>query len=312
MVAGKESKRDPFQDLFSPLHPTEAELAAIRKAERAGDLQEFVKKVGELDRKYKVRSLDALKNVERGIMKADTFRRATWEGRMPAERPIAGQIGSILGGLLGGNELACDCVVPFRFRRLDVYTNMSGPETAGVRSGILGANREYTNEYTVWNPGDTDGKARVHLPGQIHISFSAQLPRGGRWCLLLPSGDLWVRGHSRVVGHGNSTTSYDAKVWVDYYQVLVVGNTLLEMSGGPIHYDGTRSEDRTRNFDSDRYLQPRYTFFNAQPGDQLELTLRLEIDTAANEDGLATGVVDYFGFPANTDMDYDTFVIKAA
>ncbi len=41
------------------------------------------------------------------------------------------------------------------------------------------------------------------------------------------------------------------------------------------------------------------------------LTLRLEVDTAANEDGLATGVIDQFGFPAVMTDDYDTFVVKA-
>ncbi len=305
----KSVKQDPLAKLFTGLRPTEDELAKIKAAER--DPQQYVRLLGDLDRKYKVRSLETLK-VDRKLINPQAFRSAT-EGLTTAYQRVAIPSGfSVIGQLFTDNQLACDCVVPFRFRRLDVYSSMSGPEQNQVARGMLGAMRWNANEYTVWNPGDTTGKTRVPLYGQMHISFSADVPQAGRWCLIHPSGSLFIRGHSRVVGHGNMTTSYDAKVWVDYYQVLEVGGTLVEISGGGIHYDGTRSEDRTTYFNADRYLPPRYIFFNApHAGDTLLLTLRIEVDTEANEDGIATGVIDQFGFLANSTGDYDTFVIKA-
>ena len=189
---------------------------------------------------------------------------------------------------------------------------MSGPDLFDVRNGLLGAIRLADDEYTISNPGNTTGKTRVHLNGQMHLSFSAVLPKTGRYCLLMPAGNLWMHGHSRVVGHGNSTTSYDAKVWVNHYMVLQVGGRLLEIAGGQIHYDGTRSKDRTRNFNNDLVLDPRYLFFQANGGDELTLDFRLEADTAANEDGIAIVVVDAFGFPANTKRDYDTFAVRTS
>jgi hypothetical protein len=308
-TSARPGKPDPFGRLFAPLRPTNEEMAALKEAEKRNPA-EFVRRLAELDRKYKVRSIETLQ-IDKKIINHEATSRAPQQATPYAQYPPP-SIAEMLNKLSLSKELACDCVVPFMFRRLDVYTNMSGPETDQVRQGILGAYRRYTNEYSVWNPGDTTGKTRVHIAGQMHISFSARLPQAGRWCLLYPSGQLWIRGHSRVVGHGNSTTSYDAKVWVDYYQVLQSGSQLLELSGGEIHYDGTRSEDRTRYFNEDRQLLPRYLFFNAQANDELLLTLRLEVDTAANEDGLATGVIDIFGFPANTPRDYDTFVVKAS
>lgn len=304
----KSNKRDPLAGLFAGLRPTEDELAKIKAAEH--DPQKFVQLLGELDRKYKVRSLETL-GVDKKLINPQASRPVI--GEITAAYPFAVPSGfGMLGQLAASKQLACDCVVPFQFRRLDVYNSISGPEQNQVARGMLGAMRWGANEYTVWNPGDTTGKGRVHIYGQMHISFSANIPQAGRWCLIHPSGTLRIRGHSRVVGHGNMTTSYDAKVWVDYYQVLEVGGTLVEISGGRIHYDGTRSEDRTKYFTSDRYLPPRYLFFNVPgPGNTLLLTLRLEVDTAANEDGLATGVIDQFGFLANSTEDYDTFVIKA-
>lgn len=303
------ARQDPHAKLFARLHPTSEELAKVKAAEKSGDAKRLIDELGALDRKYKARSIDSL-GVDKKIISTEASRESA-AGTLTLEALPASSLG-LLAGLKLSNDLSCDCVVPFQFQRLDVYTNMSGPEQGGVARGVLGANRYTANEYTVWNPGDTDGKTRVHIVGQMHISFGAQLPQSGRWCLIHPSGSLLIRGHSRVVGHGNMTTSYDAKVWVDYYQVLEVGGTLVELSGGGIHYDGTRSEDRTKYFNSDRYLPPRYVFFNApHANDYINLTLRIEVDTAANEDGLATGVVDLFGFFANGTHDFDTFVVKA-
>jgi hypothetical protein len=84
------------------------------------------------------------------------------------------------------------------------------------------------------------------------------------------------------------------------------------MAGGQIHYDGTRSEDRTTNFNNDLVLDPRYLFFHANAGEGITLDFRLEADTAANEDGIAIVVVDAFGFPANTKRDYDTFAVRSS
>src|SRR5262245_58737452 len=310
MSKERSLKRDPLARLFAALRPNKDELAELKAAERSKDLEQFVRRLGELDRKYKMRSLETLV-VDEKLINTEAFRPASEEIK-PAY-PVQSHFEAIVGQLAASKQLACDCIVRFWFRRLNVYNNMSGPERNEVARGLLGARRDYANEYSVWNPGDTDGKTRVHINGQMHITFDSGIPEAGRWCLILPSGNLYVRGHSRVVGHGNMTTSYDAKVWVDYYQVISVGDTLVEISGGDIHYDGTRSEDRTMNFNADRNLPPRYLFFNApRAGDTLSLSLRIEVDTAANEDGLATGVIDMFGFPANTTRDYDSFVIKVA
>lgn len=310
MATSKGSKQDPYAELFARLRPTEEELSRLRSIERAGDWEAFAEQVSKLDRKYKSRSIGML-SVDEKLINPEAARPLV-EEVLPA-REFAGQLhAGLLADLFGSKQLACECLVPFQFRGLDVYNSMSGPEQNGVARGMIGAIRYGANEYSVWNPGDTSGTTRVHMWGQMHITFSAEIPQAGRWCLIHPSGTLRIRGHSRVVGHGNFTTSYDAKVWVDYFQVLYVGASLVELSGGEIHYDGTRSEDRTRHFNSDRYLPPRYLFFNAaHAGDRLVLSLRMEVDTAANEDGLALGVIDQFGFLANLTTDYDTFVIKA-
>lgn len=305
----KAARGDPLANLFAKLRPSPEKLAAVKAAERSGDTARFTELLAELDRASKVRSVRSLA-LDRKLVN-DKASRVLAEAERAVRVAPPTSAASILAQLAGKGELACDCVVPFQFQRLDVYGAMSGPEQDEVARGMLGAMRWYANEYTVWNPGDTDGKTRVPMYGQMHISFGATIPRGGRWCLVHPSGTLLLRGHSRVVGHGNMTTSYDAKVWVDYFQVLQVGGNLLEISGGQIHYDGTRSEDRTKYFTADRFLPPRSLFFNAQAGTTLLLTLRVEIDTEANEDGIATGVVDQFGFLANSTGDYDTFVVKA-
>ena len=108
-----------------------------------------------------MRSLETL-GVDEGLINTKAFRPASDEIK-PAYI-VQPQFAAIVGQLAASKQLACDCIVPFRFRRLDVYNNMSGPERNEVAHGILGANRDYANEYTVWNPGDTDKWFTVHLP----------------------------------------------------------------------------------------------------------------------------------------------------
>ncbi len=304
-MSAKQSPRpDPLAKLLTGLRPTPAELAKLAAAESSP--KQFVDLLGQLDRKYKVRSLESL-----GVDKKLIYAQALLPASAAQEFPTQSGLGPI-GQLLEANQACEGTTVPFKFRALEVYQNMLGPAQTGVARGMLGAMRWAANEYTVWNPGETSGKTRVHLYGQARIVFGAEIPRAGKWCLAAPSGALLIRGHSRVVGHGNSTTSYDAKVWVSYYQMLALGDTILEVSQTDVAYDGTRSEDRTRYFTADGFLPPRGIFFDApRAGDSLLLFLCLNVDTAANEDGLAVGVIDQFGFLANSTDDYDTLVTKA-
>ena len=94
------------------------------------------------------------------------------------------------------NKLACDCVVPFAWVGLTAHSAMSGLDQNDVTRGMLGARRDFSDEYTVSNPGDTAGKGRVPLYGQLNITFEATLPQAGRWCLLMPAGELWIRGNT--------------------------------------------------------------------------------------------------------------------
>jgi len=304
MDVTKSPHQDPLAKLFTGLRPTAAELAKLKAAE--ADPKQFSRLLAELDRKYKVRSIDTL-GLDKKLINTQAF--------LPAGAAEGFEVQAGLGvvaQLLQAEQACPSSTVPFAFRGLEVYNNMAGPEQTDVARGMLGAMRWGANEYTVWNPGDTRGTTRVHLYGEMQISFGAVIPQAGRWCLVHPSGSLLIRGHSRVVGHGNSTTSYDAKVWIDYYQVLTIGGTVIEISGGEVFYDGTRSEDRTRSFNADSFLPPRGVTFDApRAGDTLLLALRIDVDTAANEDGLATGVIDQFGFLANSTDDYDTLVVKA-
>lgn len=310
-------REDPAAEILEPLlnqsRETKDDLTALRKIEKSGNSEAFREAIANLDRKTKHRGLERTKGLDQKLINQKAFMRAAASGATQDAMRTVPRLASssLLAELFQTQAVRCDCVVPFTWMGLNAYGNMTGPDRNDVFQGILGANREYTGEYTVTNPGDTEGKGRVPLNGQLHMSFEATIPQGGRWCLLMPAGNLWVRGHSKVVGQGNSTTSYDAKVWIDYYQLLIVRSTLVEIGGGEIHYDGTRSESRTKYFEADVVLGGRYLFFNASSGDQVVLSLRIEVDTAANEDGTAVGTIDYFGFPANTRTDYDTFLIRA-
>ncbi|MEW5873069.1 MAG: hypothetical protein AB1894_27670 [Chloroflexota bacterium] len=308
METGKSNRQETLAKLFAKLRPTEEELAKLKAVEE--DPIAFAHMVGEIDRKYKVRSLETLRS-DKKLFNAQASYPVNINETRANPLPIQSGFG-IIGQLAASNQLACDCLVPFKFTGLIAYNAMSGPNQFEVARGMLGALRLGADEYQVFNPGDTTGKTRVHFFGQLCITFAAQIPQAGRWCLIHPSGILRIRGHSRVVGHGNMTTSYDAKVWFDYYQFLYIGFTAIEESGGDIHYNGTRSGDHKEYFCADRFLPPRYIFFDVpDAGELLELMMLIEVDAAANKDGLALGVIDQFGFLANYTDEYDTFVVKA-
>lgn len=313
MTNQRDSQRELVDRLLGGLRTSQADIDRLKALESSGKADQLVRAQVALDKKQALRGLGKLDGLDRAKVNPAAFRLIDDAERAAASAIQKARIGpSLIAGLLADGEIACECLVPFKFNGLHVYGSMSGPSLTDVRNGILGAIRLADDEYTVSNPGNTTGTTRVPLAGQMHLEFSATLPTGGRYCLLMPTGQLWVRGHTRVVGHGNYSTCYDAKVWVHQFLVLVVGNTLLEMSGGEIHYDGTRSEDRTKFLYRDVMMDPRYVFFSANAGDLLTLTLRLEVDTEANEDGIAIGVVDMFGFPANMKDDYDTFAIRTS
>lgn len=311
MTKKRDTQREFIDGLLGSLRTPQGEIDRLRALEKSGKAGEFDRARIALDKAQELRGMKGPEGVDPAKINPGAFRLATAEDQAARERIRSAGIGaSLIAELLASEKIKCDCLTPFRFNGLWAYGAMGGPSLSDVRNGVLGAIRLTDTEYTVANPGNTQGKTRVPLNGRLHLDFAATVPAGGQHCLLLPSGLLWVHGRTRVVGHGNSTTSYDAKVWVRYFLVLAVGNTLLEMSGGQIHHDGTRSEDRTKFFNHDVMLGPRYAFFNANAGDLLTLSLRLEVDTESNEDGIAFGIVDAFGFPANRKDDYDTFLIK--
>jgi len=93
---------------------------------------------------------------------------------------------------------------------------------------------------------------------------------------------------------------------------VCVAGVLKEMAIAQMHYDGTRSEDRTKEFRHDIAVDPQYSLVYGNAGDELLVRFRLQVDTEANEDGIAIAVIDFFGFPANTKGDYDTVITKAS
>lgn len=298
---------DRLANLFAPLHSTTAEHSALRAAE--ADQKAFARLQAEINRNYKVRSIDRL-GLAPKVIQPGAFRPVAGSFGIPT-KPSLRTSAAVLAELFHERQVSCDCLAPLRYTGLKVYSDMLGPEQWDVTRGIVGAIRQNPNEYEVNNLGETTGTTKISMRGQMHIVFECIVPRPGRWCLIHPSGNLFVRGHSRVVGHGNSTTCMDAKVWVDYYQVLELGPTILELSGGQIHYDGTRSEDRTKNFVSDVELPPRAVFFQStRAGEILMLTFRIEVQADANEDGIACGAIDMFGLPAVCATDYDSFIVE--
>lgn len=299
-----------LDDILARTRPSRDEIDALRKLEREAPAR-FGDASAALDRRYKHVRLDRLAGrpleTRAAIERVDSRPRTA-----PATLPAS----ALLAKLFGDKLIRCNCMVPFMFQRLDAVAPMSGPDRTGVANGVLGALRVETGQYEVDNTGDTEGKTRVPRTGQLDITFAASLGAPGRYCLIVPSGMLSIRGRTRVVGHGNATTSYDAKVAVDYYQLLTLDDgsaaTLLELDGVSIHADGTRSEDRTQSFSRDLELPARYLFIDVDVRRELTLALRLQVHTEANEDGIAIGIVDEFGFLANSSHDCDTFAIRTA
>jgi hypothetical protein len=311
MTRKKDAQQEVMDKLLASHRTSEEELQSIRELEESGKKEEFERAMIALDKKEALQEESGIEGLDldrfnptafqlTGGTSLEDLRETKWAKAGPA----------LVAGALATRQLNCDCLVPFTFSALESINSMSGPDLTDVRNGILGAIHVNPGEYTVSNPGTTSGKYRAHIGGALHLEFTATLPETGSYFLLMPTGNLWVRGHSRVVGHGNWSTSYDAKVWVYLYSLLMVGNTLLEFSRDRIHRDATRSEDRTKYFNNDVFLPQRGLFFSGNEGAQLTLSLRLWVDTAANEDGIAVVVVDDFGFPANVKDDYDTFAVK--
>lgn len=313
MAKRTESAAKAIEQLLAPLRASDQETEALKRLEGSGNTAEFAAALRALDNKEALRGVTLLERVDKKLINRDAYRAiaSTDVATITAARARA-VTPSMISTLIAKKDLLCECMVPFKFESLRAFDAMSGPDLDDVRQGILGAIQTAVGEYTVTNPGTPQGagKTRVHLLGEIHLSFSAKLPQTGRYCLLMPSGPFWVHGHSRVVGQGNWTTSYDAKVWVDFFTALAAGGTLVEFSGEEIYHDGTRSEDRQKLYNHDLDLPSRVVFFNANANDDLRLEFQLNVDTAANEDGVAIVVVEAFGFPANTKHDYDTFVIR--
>jgi len=311
-MESKEKGTDKkFMELFSFMEPSLKEKDHLKALEKDGKYEELEKFQMKLDSKYDSMSLDDIEKIDKKIINNAAIRVADTEFLTNIKKANQLSINNTLSSILLGNQIQCNCIFPFVFQSLKVYDHMTGPNMFEVERGILGINRYYDGEYRVYNSGDTVGKGRVSMVGHGDLTFKADITTGGRYCLLMPAGYLLIRGKSRVKGQGNYTTCFDSKVWINFWSILHVNGNIIEMSGGQIHYDGTRSEDRTKYFISDRVLSPRYIFFNAQNNSYIELILRIEIKTAANEDGKAWGTIDQFGFYANTKSDYDTMVIKA-
>jgi len=304
----KPSQVDRATELLASLRPSKEELASLHRAERAADPAEFERHVERLDRKYKARTLEAIKGIDQKLINRRAYRRAS-EGGQPSWRtPVAAA--AIVASLVGKKLVTCECIVPFRFRGLHTFGSMAGADGDQAQRGVVGAHRYYDDEYTVANYGDTEGRMRLHLDGQMQIEFGAELPKTARYCLICPSGHLVIRGRSRVAGRGNFAAADDARIRVDFHQAVQAGDVLLELCGGNVHSDGARTSERTGTFAEDVYLEPRYLFLEARANDLLRLTLRLEIEAEANVDGVAVAVVDTFGFFANSTRDHDTFVLE--
>lgn len=305
----KKQSSYQFGDILLSLRPTAQETKNLIKLEKEGDREKFNREFRKIDKKYATRTLQRVPGLKKGLINPNAFKISDKQNSELTK--LSGLAHpNIIASLLETKEIGCDCLIPFKFDGLKVYGSIGGPESSVVARGMLGAVRWNTGEYSVFNPGDTTGKTRVHVSGQLYIRFNAFLPKSGRYCLLIPAGALQIKGSSRVVGHGNFSTSFDAKAWVDFYSVLQCENQLLELSGGEIHYDATRSEDRTKFFEREIMFEPRYIFFTGNRNDEVLLTLRLEVDTAANEDGISNVMIDQFGFLSNATNDHNTLLIK--
>ena len=316
MTKPPTSPEPPGSPMLSPL-TTREELSLLKELERSGSRAELDRALTALDKKQSVRALRSFQAVDPRVVNQGAIRIDDGGGgAVLHEEPHLRRDSSLLANLFEQHELGCDCVEAFSFAAVKAYGAMTGPSPLGdVRGGWLGARRLAPGEYEVVNPGSADsGTTRVPLGGQIYITLLGHLPADGRNYLLMPAAKLQISGSTRVVGHGNSTTSYDAKAWVRFYSLLRMDGaaTVIECTGGEVHYDGTRSEDRTKSFSSVVTFEPRYFGIDGNAGDRALWELRLEVTTEANEHGIATVAVDVFGFPASTKSDYDMIIVKGS
>jgi hypothetical protein len=233
MKVERQAPRDAVGELLGGLRTSQEEVAALQALEQSGNKAEFTRALIDFEKRETLRSLESLQGFDREKFNPRAYRLAATAEQMPVKQmraAVASAGPSILAGLVAENAAECDCIVPFKFSGLRTYGAMTGPDLDDVRNGMLGATCSAPGEYTVSNPGNTTGTTRTPMNGQMWLSFTAQLPKKGSHYLLMVAGDLWVQGHTRVVGHGNSSTCYDAKVWVKYFMVLVAGPRLIEIA----------------------------------------------------------------------------------
>lgn len=313
------SKSNPacrvIDELLSQMRPSDAEIKRLDDLEKRGDSEAYLKALRNLEKKYSLRKLSDIK-IKKGVInpKAIIPCNGPQDSLVevyggPSSQLVTGDkrgIGSILCGWLND---CCDNVVPFKFTSLGAYDNMTGPNETDVVRGVLGAQRWYDGEYEVYNSGDTGGTTRISKIGHLSINFQGQIKKTGNYSLLMPTGYLDIFGTGYVHGHGNSSTCYDSKIWVTYYQILSSGLNLIEMTSSDIYYDGTRSEERSKYFRSTISLPARYRTVYATAGSTIDLELRCEVNTAANKDGKTRGTIDRFGFLANYKDEYDTVAV---
>ncbi len=312
MKIEKGMKSDAFIELMTKVHTSADEATALRALEQSGKSTEFKEALLALDRKERLKQLKDLKGVDQKKLSPNAFRVMTSLDQA-ALTPARWQ---------KTRTWAIETLIPVPFKE-EYYTPlaysgayvsnaMTGPNKPDPKNfdGIMGVVRAHNGEYTVSNPGDPSwGKTRVSISGQVSIDYSGVLPRTGNYSLYLDSNLLLIKGFTRVIGEGDSTCSYDAKVWVRLGVGVEVAGTLVDYSDEQIHYDGTRSENRGVNFNEPRLVEYRSVNLTGNAGDAVKLKFLLDIEASANREGLAAGVVDTFGFVANTPEDYMPAVV---
>ena len=113
MIKKRGKERDPLAKMFAELRPNTDELAKVKKAE--GDPIEFVRLLGELDRKYKIRSLDALR-IDKKLLNRQASRPVT-EDVTPAYKRAAIPSGfAVIERLLTSSQLVSENFIPFKFK----------------------------------------------------------------------------------------------------------------------------------------------------------------------------------------------------
>lgn len=298
-----------IDELLAKLSPSKKELKQLSDLEKAGKLDSFNKMASKMDKSYACLKLADIPGIDKKKINPKATILASGLSIKDLIAKQAGVFNSALTDLLE-QEHGCDCIIPFCFTGLTVNSAISGPGNNDVTRGVLGAQAWYDGEYEIFNPGDAEGTTRVPVDGSLDINFQAQISKNGTYLLLMPTGTIFIIGSTYVHGHGNSTTCYDAKIWVNYYQFLNSGNNQIEMTGNEIAWDATRSEERTKWFNQEIYLPPRYLSIGASANSTIDLILRCKVYTEANSDGKVKGKISRFGFLANTKDDYNTLAIK--